>query len=127
MSNGFKRTKSFILDFLTFSYPKYRIITIIIILLILLITPLSVFDSFPNLSICSHLLGKYCYSVGITRGLSSLLKGDLAQAINYNFLSIPVLIVLMSIIFYDLFKLRISQSRKSTRFTLFIPPPNVEL
>jgi hypothetical protein len=71
------------------------------VLLLLLIVPLNFLESMPNLSICSHVLGKYCYSVGITRGVSSLLKGDLSQAMDYNILALPVLFRLILLIAYD--------------------------
>ncbi|MFH1711559.1 MAG: DUF2752 domain-containing protein, partial [Nanoarchaeota archaeon] len=103
MSNGLiKRFKKLVFDILTLSHPEYRILTLLVVLLLLLIVPMSFLQSLPNLSICSRVLGKYCYSVGITRGVSSLLKLNLSQAIEYNPLSLIVLIVLTIIIFYDL-------------------------
>jgi hypothetical protein len=57
-----------------------------------------------NLSICSIILKKYCFSVGITRGVSSLLRGNFYEAINYNVLSIFVLTILIIFIFHDFYK-----------------------
>ncbi|OGJ16853.1 hypothetical protein A3K73_08890 [Candidatus Pacearchaeota archaeon RBG_13_36_9] len=103
MLNGLvKRLKIFIFDILTLSYPKYRIFTFLTILFLLFIIPISFLESLPDLSICHHVLGKYCYSVGITRGVSSLLKGNIPQAIEYNPLSVLVLVTLIIFIFYDL-------------------------
>jgi len=96
------KAKNFILDVITFSYPKYRIFTFLAVLFLLFIIPLNTLESTPDLSICHHALGDYCYSVGITRGVSSLLKGNLSQAIDYNPLSILVLITLITIIIYDI-------------------------
>jgi hypothetical protein len=102
MLNGLTKAKKVVLDIFTFSYPKYRIFTVAGVLLILFIVPVSFLESMPNLSICSHVLGKYCYSVGITRGVSSLLKGNLSQALNYNILAMPVFFGLILLIAYDL-------------------------
>jgi hypothetical protein len=105
MLNGLIKIKNIFFDILTFSYVKYRLITFLSVLALLFILPVSFFEKIPNLSICSYVFGNYCYSVGITRGVSSLLKGNLSQAINYNFLSIPVLIVLIFFILLDMYKL----------------------
>jgi len=103
MSSGLiKRVKDAVFDILTFSYPKYRILTTFVILLLLFIIPIGFLQSLPNLSICSHVFGKYCYSVGITRGISSLLKGDVSQAMEYNPLSLIALLVLAIIMMRDL-------------------------
>lgn len=104
MSNGFnriKKSRKIISDILTLSYPKYRLITFLVVLFLLFITPISLLETLPNLSICSHVLGEYCYSVGTTRGVSSLLKGNISQAIEYNPLSVPVLFVLSLIVVFD--------------------------
>ena len=66
--------------------------------------PASYLEAMPNLSICSHVLGKYCYSVGITRGVSSLLKGNLELAWSYNWISIPVVVVMIGILVGDFFR-----------------------
>lgn len=105
MLNGLNKIKKIFFDVLTFSYTKYRLITFLSVLILLLILPVQVLEQIPNLSICSHIFGDYCYSVGITRGVSSLLKGNLSQAIDYNFLSIPVLIILVSFIISDIYNL----------------------
>ena len=106
MSSGLvKNLKRFLSRVLTFSYPKYRFFTILLVLFLLFIVPISFLQStLPNLSICHYLFGKYCYSVGITRGVSSLLKGNLTEALDYNWLAIPALIVLIGILIYDLVK-----------------------
>ncbi|MBU2615512.1 MAG: DUF2752 domain-containing protein [Nanoarchaeota archaeon] len=86
---------------LTFSYPRYRFFTFFIILILLALVPIEVLEKAPNLSICSKVLGEYCFSVGITRGVSSLLKGAFSQGMNYNFLSLIVLSVLILFILHD--------------------------
>ena len=73
---------------LTLSYPKYRFFTFLGILFLLRFLPFWIIEKTPNFSICSKLLGKFCYSVGITRGVSSLLRGNFNEAINYNFLTV---------------------------------------
>ncbi len=83
---------------------KYRPLTFLTVLILLTITPLNFLEGLPNLSICSRILGEKCYSVGITRGVSALLKGNLELAVSYNWISIPVLIVMVLIIFLDLIK-----------------------
>ncbi|MBI2004442.1 DUF2752 domain-containing protein [Candidatus Pacearchaeota archaeon] len=87
---------------LTLSYPKYRFFVFLIVLILLALLPMNIVAKTHDLSICSKTLGKYCYSVGITRGVSSLLKGNFSQAIEYNFLSIPTLIILLLIMLFDL-------------------------
>jgi hypothetical protein len=83
---------------------KYRSYIFSFILVYLYLVPLSILESYPKLSLCAKILGAYCPSGGITRGVSSLIKGDLFLAINYNFLSIPVFLVMVSIILFDIFK-----------------------
>jgi len=87
---------------LTLSYPKYRVPTLILILILLAVLPLRIVEITHKFSICSKLLGKFCFSEGITRGVSSLLKGNFNQALDYNFLSIFVLIIIFVIIILDL-------------------------
>ena len=88
----------------TLSYPKYRFFIFLIVLFLLAVLPINVVEKTHDASICSKVLGKYCYSVGITRGVSSLLKGNFSQAIEYNFLSIPTLVFLLGIMAFDLRK-----------------------
>jgi hypothetical protein len=98
---NFKKISSKIL---TLSYPKYRFFIFVSVLFLLAILPISIVAKTHDASICSKVLGKYCYSVGITRGVSSLLKGDFSEAISFNWLSIPVLIILIFFIFHDFWK-----------------------
>lgn len=83
---------------------KYRPYTFLFVLFCLFLIPISYLESTPKLSICAKILGNYCPSTGITRGVSSLLKGNLELALSYNWLSIPTLIIMLSIIAYDLYK-----------------------
>lgn len=101
MLSGLTNLKNRVFDILSFSYPKYRFFTIIVILFLMFIIPLQTLESLPNLSICNHFLGKYCYSVGITRGVSSILKGNLSLALAYNPLSFFVLGMLILILIND--------------------------
>jgi hypothetical protein len=88
----------------TLSYAKYRFFTFIMVLILLRFLPFGVIEKTPNFSICSFVLGKYCYSVGITRGVSSLLRGEISKGIDFNFLAIPVLIILIIFIVHDFYK-----------------------
>ena len=99
-----RRLKEISSKILTLSYPNYRFFLFLVVLILLALLPMSIVEKTHDLSICSKILGKYCYSVGITRGVSSLLKGNFQQAIEYNFLSIPTLILLLGIMFFDLKK-----------------------
>lgn len=90
---------------LTLSYPKYRIGIFFLVLILLAFLPLNIVAITHKFSICSKLLGKFCFSEGITRGVSSLLKGNFNQAIEYNFLSIFVLILIFVIIILDLIEI----------------------
>lgn len=93
-------------EILSFS-SKYRLIIFTIILFLLAIIPLNFLENnIPNLSLCSWIFKDYCYSRGITRGVSALLKGNFVQAINYNWLAIPVLALLIFFIVYDFFRKR---------------------
>jgi hypothetical protein len=85
-------------------HSSYRPFIFISVLLILALIPIKVIEGGPNLSVCSRIFGDYCYSVGITRGVSSLLKGDVSLALKYNWLSIPVLGIMVFLIFWDLRK-----------------------
>jgi len=88
----------------TLSYPKYRFFTFLTLLFLLAIIPIKLVSKTHNLSLCYKAIGDYCYSVGITRGVSSLLKGNFQQAIDFNFLSIPVLLILIVFLVYDFYK-----------------------
>jgi hypothetical protein len=101
-----KRSRDIFLDILTFSYPIYRVLFFLGVLFFLLIIPVHILELGPNFSICSFILGEYCYSTGITRGVASLLKGNISEAIDYNFLSIPVLAILFLFIIVDLYMLK---------------------
>jgi uncharacterized protein DUF2752 len=99
-----KKVKSFLSKVLTLSYPKWRFFIFLGILILLLVLPFSLIEKTHELSLCSFLLGKYCYSIGITRGVSMILKGDFASGIEYNILSIFVLVVLVIFIIHDFYK-----------------------
>ena len=88
----------------TLSYPRYRFFIFLIVLILLFFIQINFLESTPNLSICSRVLGKYCLSIGLIRGVSCLLKGNFLEAINYNLLSIPVLIILVGFIIHDFLK-----------------------
>jgi hypothetical protein len=103
MLNG-QKIKRIFSRFLTLSYTKYRFFIFLIVLILLRIIPFSIIEKTHNLSICSALFGKLCYSVGITRGVASLLRGNINEAVEYNPLSILVLIILIIFIVYDFFK-----------------------
>lgn len=105
MLNGQKiRFKKISSKLFTLSYPKYRFFIFLGVLILLRIIPFSIIEKTHNFSICSALFGKLCYSIGITRGVASLLRGNFNEAIEYNPLSILVLIVLITFIIYDFFK-----------------------
>ncbi len=99
-----KESNSFI-KVISLSEPKYRILVFPIVLLTLAIIPVSILENMPDLSICSKFLGDHCYSKGITRGVSSLLKGDFERAISYNPISIAVLMVIVALLISDTLKL----------------------
>jgi len=89
---------------LTLSYPKYRFFIFLVVLILLGVLPFSVVEKTHNFSICSAVLGEFCFSVGITRGVSSLLRGNFDQAVEFNFLAVPVLLILVGFIGYDFYK-----------------------
>lgn len=89
---------------LTLSYPKHRFFAFLFILFLLRFLPFSIIEKTHNFSVCSFLLGKFCYSIGITRGVSSLLRGNFEEAIDYNFLAVLVLGILIIFIIHDFFK-----------------------
>lgn len=89
---------------ISLSYPKYRFFTFLSVLILLRILPFSIVEKTHNLSVCSALLGKYCYSAGITRGVSSLLRGDFNRAIEFNPLSVLVLGIMIAFLAYDFYK-----------------------
>ena len=100
-----KATKQLI-KLISLSDPKCRAATFLIVLIILAIIPVQTLESMPNLSICSKVLGEYCYSIGITRGVSSLLKGDIDTSYSYNILAPLVALVMIAIIAVDLIRIR---------------------
>jgi len=88
----------------TLSYNKYRFFIFVFVLILLRFLPFRIIEKTHQLSICAVLLGKFCYSIGITRGVASLLRGNIQDAINYNILSIFVLTILVIFIIYDFYK-----------------------
>jgi predicted ferric reductase len=82
---------------------EYRPYVFIIVLSLLMIIPLSVLEITPKFSICQRILGDSCPSAGITRGVSCLLKGNFELAMQYNKISILVLIVMIVIILNDFY------------------------
>ncbi|MGY4884292.1 MAG: DUF2752 domain-containing protein [Nanobdellota archaeon] len=98
------KLKDFFSKLISLSHPKYRFFTFFSVLILLRILPFSIIEKTHNLSICSALLGKYCYSVGITRGVSCLLRGEFQKAVEFNPLSIIVLIIMLIFLIYDFYK-----------------------
>ncbi len=87
---------------------KYRAYIFILILFFLALIPIEVLENSPRITICNYIPDNICYSQGLTRGVSSLLKLDFTQALEYNKLSLPVLIILIGFIFVDI-KRKISE------------------
>ncbi len=104
MGRKIKRIKIFFSKIFTLSYPRWRFFIFIGVLILLRLLPFSFVEKTQELSICSFIFGKYCYSVGLTRGVSMILRGDIASGIDYNVLSILVLVVLVIFIIHDFFK-----------------------
>lgn len=98
--NGFK-IKDFFSKLISLSYPKYRFFTFLGILILFRTLPFYIIEKTHEFSICSKIFGKYCYSVGITRGVSCLLRGEFQRAIEFNPLSIVVLGIIILFIVYD--------------------------
>jgi hypothetical protein len=115
------RINKFVLDCLSFNTPKAIVFNISSIFFILLITPLNYLNSLPSFCIFKNFIlplvfrGNcpsnglfaecHCPACGLTRALSSLLKGNLSIAINYNFLAIPVLIVMVTLLVVNVVKI----------------------
>jgi len=83
---------------------KWRSFIFILVLTVLAVLPVRIVGITHNFSICYKILGEYCYSVGITRGVSALLKGNVGLMWDYNFLAVPTLLIMIGIITYDLKK-----------------------
>lgn len=98
------RLKEIFSKIVTLSYPRYRFFTFLIVLILLRVLPFYIIEKTHDLSICSALIGKYCYSIGITRGVSSLLRGEFQRAIEFNPLSILVLGIMITFLIYDFYK-----------------------
>jgi hypothetical protein len=99
------------LNIISLDNERYRFFTFLIILILLSVLPFSLIEKTHNLSICSRILGKYCFSVGITRGVSSLLRGNIGEAMEYNFLSIIVLAVIIGFLVHDFYIVFIKSRR----------------
>jgi hypothetical protein len=104
MEMNFKEIKDKFIGYISLEKPINRVISFSVILVLLGVIPLKYIEYTHNLSLCAHTLGKYCYSVGITRGVSSILKADFLQAWNFNPLAYLVLLVIIIIIIVDLVK-----------------------
>ena len=101
----------FLREAITLATPRGRLSIFLPVLATLALFPVTWLErTLPQLSICRLMLNEWCWSVGITRGVSSLLKAQFAQAWNYNPLSYLVLAVMLSIVVVDAF--RYAQSRR---------------
>ncbi len=89
---------------LTLGTPRGRLSVFIPVIVTLALIPVAWLErTLPPLSICNALLGSNCWSVGITRGISSILKGQYAQAWHYNPLAYVALIIMLGIVTFDAF------------------------
>ncbi len=111
MAKNLKGIKKF-LEIFSLATNKSRIIVFTTTLIILTIVPVSNLESIPNLSLCKLLIEEKCYSVGITRGISSLLKLKFEQAINYNWLSLPALLTIFTILIKDIYQIKTIKNKK---------------
>lgn len=101
MATSFSATK-LLREAVTLATPRGRLLVFVPVLALLASIPVTLLErTLPQLSICHALLGEYCYSVGITRGVASILHGAFTQAYNYNPLAYPVLAIMLAIVFFD--------------------------
>ncbi len=99
-----REVKKILSKALTLSHPRWRFFIFLGVLILLRVLPFFIIEKTRHFSVCSLILGKYCYSVGLTRGISTILRGDLSGGLEYNILSIFVLGILVIFIIHDLFK-----------------------
>ena len=99
------------LNIISLSNERYRFFTFLIILILLAFLPFSLIEKTHNLSICSMIFGKYCFSVGMTRGVSSWLRGNIGEAMKYNFLSIIILAIIICFLIHDFYVVFIKSRR----------------
>jgi len=104
MGRKIKSVKEIFSKVFTLSYPRWRFFIFLGVLILLRVLPFSLIKRTQELSICALVLGKYCYSVGLTRGVSSLLHGNFGLGLEYNILSVAVLGILVIFIIYDFYK-----------------------
>jgi len=104
MGRKIKPVKEIFSRIFTLSYPRWRFFIFLGVLILLRVLPFSLIEKTSKLSVCSLILGKFCYSIGLTRGVSTILRGDLSSGLEYNFLSIIVLVILVGFIIYDFYK-----------------------
>ncbi len=104
MGRKIKRVKKIFSKVFTLSYPRWRFFIFLGVLILLRVLPFSIIEKTNNLSVCALIFGKYCYSIGITRGVSMILRGDLNAGLEYNVLSIAILGILAIFIVHDFFK-----------------------
>lgn len=95
-----KRTDN-IFNFLSLSDSKSRFFIFLFVILFLLFIPVEFLENSHIPTPCKIILEENCPSDGITRGVSSLLKLNFNDAIKYNILSIPTIIVMISITILD--------------------------
>ncbi len=113
--------KNCLISLISFDGPKSIVIVLSFILIFLFFFPTENLSSLPVKSLYSSVIIpsflndscpnqgilKNCgfYSIGQTRGVSSILHGNFKQAYNYNPLSFLLLFVMVSLIIVNLFKI----------------------
>jgi hypothetical protein len=99
--------RAFLREALTLGSPRGRLFVFVPVLIALALLPVAwLARALPQFSICNRVLGEYCYSVGITRGVSSILHADFAGAWQYNPLSYLVLAVMAAVVLSDVLRIR---------------------
>ena len=110
------------LDCISFNTPQAIVFNISIIFLVLIITPSNYLVYSPFKCVFKYLIfplifkGKCpidglfanceCPACGLTRGMSRLLHGDITSALEYNILVVPVFIMMIFVMIYNIIKLK---------------------
>ena len=128
MGAKLKKLGSFLLDCISFNSPQAIVFNLCAIFLILIILPAESLAHSPFHCIFKHYIipfflggncptsgffaGCRCPGCGLTRGMSRLLHGDIAGAIEFNVLVIPVFIVMVGLIVVNIKRMRGSRIGK---------------
>ena len=116
-----KKIFTFFLDCISFNTPQAIIFNISVVFLILIIIPTNYLAYSPFKCVFKHIILPFifrgncptggifanceCPACGLTRAMSELLHGDVSSALDYNVLVVPLFLMMLFVLVFNITKL----------------------